>query len=800
MPAAGSSTVAAGMPSPSAVLHLVPSVLAGLSLASFDGPAPAGLVLTIGVSVARPDAAGENALYGELYDPSSPLYHHFLTPTEFATEFGVSASDTSAIAAWLRSGGLQLVTSSPVGDYDTLTGTVGQLERLFRVTIGRYTYDGSTFVANTGAPSVPVNLPIDAVAGLDTFRKFTDTSLTPPRPPSSTPAAPSTVGTFSGIMTPRDLWGVYDDPPADEGQGQTIGIFTEGETDSTTVQLRLFEAAEGFPKVPVATVDTSGGVAADYGDNTGSVEWELDAQAAIGMAPKVSLLKLYTATSSYDAEVFQELDYWANDPKGPDEMNASFGECEENPTNPLTGPLEHYPYGVALGNDLEAAAEPILRQATIEGRTLFAAAGDNGPGCALVSVPVVGEATGIVLQPVPIVEFPADSPYVVGVGGTVVTTNASDNGQRVSETSWTYSGGGASHFIPEPEFQAGVRHVDLPCLSTPSGVPYLPTEAPICRGVPDVADMSGSITGNQYFIYIDSEPSSEGGTSLASPLMMGQWARIQAASASGDLGFADETIYHQAENDYTRDFYDITQSEYGVGNGVYRPGPGWDYASGWGSLNVANFALDVDGTDTARSPEAPTERRPKMVCLALGTSPVGNATDPIDVQLGNDPALDLTGVWLGVSKDGQIINAVLTGDDLRAPPPLYALAGDSYYVAWLYRHLVYYVEATVTLTGAVTYGAGDTGTAGDDGADATTGLPATGSVTNGYIHIAVPVGEVGSPPRGSFLLYPQAYDQVAGLPSEVPVAGDLLTDTVDRADDVVGTTDSIGDAVKVGGC
>jgi hypothetical protein len=73
-------------------------------------------------------------------------------------------------------------------------------------------------------------------------------------------------------------------------------------------------------------------------------------------------------------------------------------------------------------------------------------------------------------------------------------------------------------------------------------------------------------------------------------------------------------------------------------------------------------------------------------------------------------------------------------------------------------------------------------------------------VTNGYIHIAVPVGEVGSPPRGSFLLYPQAYDQVAGLPSEVPVAGDLLTDTVDRADDVVGTTDSIGDAVKVGGC
>ena len=59
------------------------------------------------------------------------------------------------------------------------------------------------------------------------------------------------------------------------------------------------------------------------------------------------------------------------------------------------------------------------------------------------------------------------------------------------------------------------------------------------------------MTGDAYFIYIDGEPSSEGGTSLASPLMMGQWARIQAAASarvqrSGGLGFADETIYNQA--------------------------------------------------------------------------------------------------------------------------------------------------------------------------------------------------------------------------------------------------------------
>jgi hypothetical protein len=119
-----------------------------------------------------------------------------------------------------------------------------------------------------------------------------------------------------------------------------------------------------------------------------------------------------------------------------------------------------------------------------------------------------------------------------------------------------------------------------------------------------VADLSGNVTGDGYFIYIDGEPSSEGGTSLSSPLMMGRWARVQAAASptvqkSGGLGFADPTIYHQAQgadactssdtapctsSTYARDFFDVTQSEYGAGNGAYQPGPGWDYASGWGAL------------------------------------------------------------------------------------------------------------------------------------------------------------------------------------------------------------------------
>ncbi len=98
-----------------------------------------------------------------------------------------------------------------------------------------------------------------------------------------------------------------------------------------------------------------------------------------------------------------------------------------------------------------------------------------------------------------------------------------------------------------------MANVNLPCVSTPTGSPYTPGSAPTCRGIPDVADLSGNVTGDGYFIYIDGEPSSEGGTSLSSPLMLGQWARVQAAASKtvaskGGVGFADPLIYAQAKD------------------------------------------------------------------------------------------------------------------------------------------------------------------------------------------------------------------------------------------------------------
>src|SRR5581483_241657 len=142
----------------------------------------------------------------------------------------------------------------------------------------------------------------------------------------------------------------------------------------------------------------------------------------------------------FDADIFQSFATWANDPSGPKEMNASFGECEENPTNPVTGPLAQTAYGTEFGDELEAVGDPMLRQATIEGRTLFSSTGDTGSGCPEVVAPVIGAGNGLAVQPVPMVSYPATSTYAVAVGGTVVSVNGTTEpaeSQRASETSWT---------------------------------------------------------------------------------------------------------------------------------------------------------------------------------------------------------------------------------------------------------------------------------------------------------------------------------------------------------------------------
>ena len=154
-------------------------------------------------------------------------------------------------------------------------------------------------------------------------------------------------------------------------------------------------------------------------------------------------------------------------------LNPVFG----NPTlQPETPPTQQ------LGNNLQPVSENILRQATMEGRTLFASTGDTGSSCAVLVLPVVYAGNGILNQGVPLLTYPAASPYAVGVGGTVLYADGAARAGRYLERAWEFGGGGTSVFLDAPEYQRGLPNLIGRCATDPTGA--LTNTLQPCRGLP----------------------------------------------------------------------------------------------------------------------------------------------------------------------------------------------------------------------------------------------------------------------------------------------------------------------------
>ncbi len=762
------SFATASAPTKATALVRTKAVLPGLAHATSLGAAPGSMRLTIGLGLAHPDPAGEQAAYRALYDPKSPAYRHFLTPAQYDARFGVPAATVRAAEAWLRSGGLTNVSADSTGDYVTASGTTAQLAKLMHTSFGLFRAGTVRFVANTIAPEVPASLPVTGVLGLDTLHR----SYTPSQvhainrsngvADKAVPAAPAP---YTGLLTPQNMWGIYDMPNSNMGQGQSAGLFMEGYTNSVIANLRVYERRHSLPQVPVRVVRGGTGDDRAFGDNTDAIEWYLDSDAITGVAPKLRELDLYTATNLFDVSVGKDFAAWASDPRGPLQMNASFGECEASPANPVLGPLAQPPfyYGSEAGDELEAVAEPVLMHANLEGRTLFASTGDTGGSCPAIVVPVLGAGNGITPQPVPEQNYPAVSPHVTAVAGTVVETagqpQPSQPARRATEDGWTYSGGGSSFYISEPAYQTKVAAVNRPCVVNPSGTPYSP--GTICRGVADIADMSGTVfsyettntlNSNFYDIEQDMTDSSEGGTSLASPLAVGMWSRIQAGAPSvKGLGFANETFYRLGlGKNYHHDFYDITQSETQGGNFYYQAGPGWDYVSGWGSMDVRNIMADVDHRLTPSHPNRVVNPPMTLRGCATMTSPANNANNALD-PMQQDSSLDIRSASL--RQHGNALVVTISGPTLSTSDPAGASGGADFIETWTVGTTTYFAEATIDAQGNVTYHDGIS-TGGYSQKNTISGSFAQHTIT-----MTVPLRDVGNPGRGTVLAYPYAFAQ-----------------------------------------
>jgi pseudomonalisin len=665
---AGAGVAQADTSDPAATHVLTSEVVSGLTNDTAMGKASATAPMTVGVGLVV-DQAARNAAYTALFTPGSPTYHDFYTPATFDAAFGVSQSDAQRVRAFATRAGLHVVYAAPDGSYLEISGTTAQVENTFSITEDTYLGPtGRTFTANTTGPTVPTD--VAGVSGLTSLT--TETTAASPaddtcESPVTTPGSPAAgADVCVGALTPQDVRDVYKVPSGDLGAGQKVAIFGEGELANVISDLRVFESDYSQPVVPVREVL----VGDDLSDTSGDGEWDLDSQAITGMAPDLQELDFYFGSSLDDPSITATYEAWVNDPNGPLTGNSSFGGSEQ---------LEY------LGGFLEDMA---LQQAAMEGRSMFASAGDVGGSC-------LPGANGATNTGAPCVEYPAASTYVTGVGGTVLYTQANATGEEVEpatralEYSWTYSGGGHSDFEPAPAWQitAFPTGTSTPCIA---GNDIGQT----CRGVPDVSALSGDIVTNGYAYVSGGVISEEGGTSLSSPLWAGAWANVQAAyqpatactvpdlvtamgaGSNPGAGFAQENLYRVAENPTAdpESFFDVggtsdsvplagnAQQESLPRNAVTDP-TGYDYVSGLGSPILTGLIdnLDCDHLTATTPTVYPTSPSGDLTVVTYGVTPPynnlsadgcgpnGQLTDPAGDATVADPVgdgYDLTDVDL----------------------------------------------------------------------------------------------------------------------------------------------------------
>jgi xanthomonalisin len=251
---------------------------------------------------------------------------------------------------------------------------------------------------------------------------------------------------------------------------------------------------------------------------------------------------------------------------------------------------------VSLGEDetaaeqsgTQAADDAIFQQAVAQGQTFSIASGDAG--VYQWSTDPTSGSPGYVANSAGTVKIdlthysvsePASSPYVIQVGGTQLSTSGTtwsgetvwneglsaiapsqgDNNQRLWAT-----GGGTSLYETAPSWQSSVSS------STK-------------RVGPDVAFDAASSSG--ALIVVNGSTEQVGGTSLASPLFVGAFARIESA-ANNAIGFPASKFY-QAFPTQTSLLHDVTSGNNGYQSHGYTAATGFDEATGFGSFDIGKL-------------------------------------------------------------------------------------------------------------------------------------------------------------------------------------------------------------------
>jgi kumamolisin len=508
----------------------------------------------------------------QVSDPASSRYRRFLSLRQYQVRFSPPAAVRRRVIRYLSSQRGVLTVK--------LSSDRSLVMAILTAQAGRRMFCARGFGAPSGGLCRPRGLRrwVKQVSAGELFGPVSKASRAAARRSvQATSTAAQTCGGASktGGFTPQQLSTAYgvDALRARGLNGSGVRIDTLSSQELEPSGLKTWARCFGL-RTPVVRQFAMPGASMDTA--TAPEETVLDVEALASLAPGLErITPIFVPLDQSFSNSFLLFMFGALDPSRqggrlPEILSVSDGVCESRFTRAQ----------LQLG-------ERLLTQAAALGITTLAASGDLGfQGCFINK---------------PGTLFPSSSPFTTGVGGTSLALTPAN--QIASQVVWSTfatqpgqgvgSGGGPSNVWRRPSFQ-----------QAPGVGPQLQRGKPT-RLVPDIAAMAAFTPGLAVYDKEGGGWGIGGGTSAATPLtaaMVALVAQQEHRAHRPPLGSLPPLLYDLARGpDYNAVFFDITD-----GTSSKRPGsavghspaggaaqPGYDLATGLGSLNATAFAAAV---------------------------------------------------------------------------------------------------------------------------------------------------------------------------------------------------------------
>jgi uncharacterized repeat protein (TIGR01451 family) len=359
----------------------VPAVVQRMNLQT-TGELPATNRLNLAIGLPLRNGRDLTNFLEQLYDPASPNYRKFITPSQFSERFGPSQKDYNKLKDFLTAQGVTVTATHPNRVLLDVNLSVADIQRVFHIRIRTYEHPAEhrAFYAPDAEPSIDLDVPLLHVSGLDNYQM--------PRPlfhPEAPRGPAATNGPLTGSGPGGSYFGsdfrtAYVPGVSWDGAGQSLALV---EFDNYfPSDISDYETLAGLNPVPLVNVPVDGFTNAPTA--AGDPEVSLDIEMAVAMAPGLSQILVYEEINS---------------------TNAAFP-----------------------ANDILNKIATIYQQYATQGQSFFQASGDNGS--------FNWSATN---------QERTDNPYVTLVGGTTLTTTNGGAWLSEKVWNWNYTGGGGTN-------------------------------------------------------------------------------------------------------------------------------------------------------------------------------------------------------------------------------------------------------------------------------------------------------------------------------------------------------------------